>query len=124
MIGYTTVGTDKLEPSAKFYDELLKLVGAKRIMEADDFVAWGNSSEGAMFSIHLPADGKPFSVGNGVMIALKVKDQEQVKELHTRALELGGTDEGKPGFRAEGFYAAYFRDVDGNKLNAHCMVEA
>jgi catechol 2,3-dioxygenase-like lactoylglutathione lyase family enzyme len=34
--------------------------------------------------------------------------------------ELGGTDEGPPGLRGEGgegFYAAYFRDLDGNKLD-------
>jgi len=122
MIGYTTVGTDRLEDSAKFYDALLKLVGASRVMEANDYIAWGNSNDGAMFSIHLPADGKAASVGNGVMIALRSKTQEQVQELHHTALELGGVDEGAPGLRGEGFYAAYFRDLDGNKLNAHCIL--
>jgi len=123
MIGYTTVGSDDLKKSAKFYDNLLSLVGASRVMQADDFIAWGNSPEAPMFSIHLPADGKAASVGNGVMIALRAANQEEVKELHRKAIELGGADEGQPGFRAEGFYAAYFRDVDGNKLNAHCMVQ-
>lgn len=122
MIGYTTVGTDNLELSAIFYDKLLALLGATRVMEASDFIAWGNKAEGAMFSIHLPADGKAASVGNGVMIALRAKDQLQVKELYLKAIELGGVDEGEPGFRLDNFYAAYFRDVDGNKLNAHCMV--
>ncbi len=42
--------------------------------------------------------------------------------LHAKALELGGTDEGAPGPSGDGFYAAYFRDLDGNKLNAFCMV--
>ena len=37
--------------------------------------------------------------------------------MHARALELGGTDEGAPGERWPGFYAGYFRDLDGNKLN-------
>jgi predicted lactoylglutathione lyase len=43
--------------------------------------------------------------------------------MHRKALELGGADEGKPGVRAEGgegFYAAYFRDLDGNKLDVFC----
>ncbi|MDY0022677.1 MAG: VOC family protein, partial [Arenimonas caeni] len=41
--------------------------------------------------------------------------------LHAKALELGGTDEGAPGERFKGFYAGYFRDPDGNKLNFFCM---
>jgi hypothetical protein len=122
MIGYTTVGSNNLEHSATFYDGILKLVGASRVMEGDDFIAWGNSTDGAMFSIHLPANGESASIGNGVMIALKAKDQTQVEKIYTKALELGASDEGKPGFRMEGFYAAYFRDLDGNKLNVHCMV--
>ena len=32
-----------------------------------------------------------------------------------------GTDEGAPGPRGDQFYAGYFRDLDGNKLNAFCM---
>jgi len=122
MIGYTTVGTDNLNYSASFYDTVLTILDAKRIMQADDFVAWGNSAEQAMFSIHLPADGKAASVGNGVMIGLKAKDIAQVEALYQKALQLGAQDEGEPGYRAEGFYAAYFRDLDGNKLNIHCMV--
>ena len=122
MIGYTTIGSDNLEHSGAFYDELFALLGATRIMEEADLVAWGTSEAGTMFSIHLPADGKSASIGNGVMIALKAKDKKHVESLHLKALELGGADEGKPGFRSEGFYAAYFRDLDGNKLNVHCMV--
>ena len=41
--------------------------------------------------------------------------------LHKKALALGGKDEGAPGPRGDGFYAGYFRDLDGNKLNAFCM---
>ena len=55
------------------------------------------------------------------MVALVAKDSAQVDAIHAKALELGGSDEGKPGYRAEGFYAAYFRDPDGNKLNIHHM---
>lgn len=121
MIGYTTVGTDDLNKSAKFYDNLLALMGATRVMEQYDFIAWGNKSEGSLFSIHLPANGKSASVGNGVMIALKASDITQVQDLYNKAIELGGCDEGKPGYRFDGFYAAYFRDLDGNKLNVHFM---
>jgi len=69
----------------------------------------------------MPYDGKPASVGNGVMVALVVDSRDKVDRLHQKALELGGSDEGAPGPRGEGFYAGYFRDLDGNKLNAFCM---
>jgi predicted lactoylglutathione lyase len=43
-----------------------------------------------------------------------------VNTIYNKAIELGGTDEGPQGERMEGFYAAYFRDLDGNKLNIYC----
>ena len=55
------------------------------------------------------------------MVALAVESKEMVDALHARALELGGSDEGAPGSRSDTFYAAYFRDLDGNKLNAFFM---
>jgi predicted lactoylglutathione lyase len=122
MIGYTTVGTDNLKHSATFYDPLLASLGATRAMEADDFIAWGHTESATMFSIHLPADGHNATVGNGVMIALIAKDRQQVDAGYNLAIKLGAKDEGKPGPRGDsGFYAAYFRDFDGNKLNIHCM---
>ena len=122
MIGYTTVGTDDLEASAAFYDPLLALLGATRCMQAEDFIAWGTGSQSPMFSIHLPADGNRASVGNGVMIALCGVDVDQVQSVYNKALQLGAKDEGLPGARGDsGFYAGYFRDLDGNKLNVHCM---
>ena len=53
------------------------------------------------------------------MVALEASDRAQVDRLHALALDMGGTCEGAPGERFEGFYAAYFRDRDGNKLNAY-----
>ena len=55
------------------------------------------------------------------MVALQADSREQVDRVYAKALALGGTDEGPPGQRSEGFYAAYFRDPDGNKLNACYM---
>ena len=55
------------------------------------------------------------------MVAFEAKDKAQVDRLHAIAFAHGGSDEGAPGPRGEGFYAAYFRDPDGNKLNAFVM---
>ena len=122
MIGYVTIGTNNLERAAKFYDTLLAEIGASRMMESDRFVAWGVSPGAPGLGVTKPFDGKPATVGNGVMVALVVDSQAKVNAVYKKALELGGTDEGSPGPRGEGgFYAGYFRDLDGNKLNAFCM---
>ncbi len=122
MIGYVTVGTNDFAKASKFYDELFSVTGAKRTMEADTFIVWGHKLEEAGFSIVKPYDGKKATVGNGVMVALFAQNQEQVQALHKKAIELGGSCEGEPGLREDTFYAAYFRDLDGNKLNAFCVV--
>lgn len=122
MIGYTTLGTDDLVRSGQYYDALLVRMGGERAMQAEDFIAWSFGDGKSMFSVHLPADGGRPSAGNGVMVGLRVDTPEQVRALHHLALSLGGRDEGSPGPRNDqGFYAAYFRDPHGNKLNLHCF---
>jgi predicted lactoylglutathione lyase len=121
MIGYTTVGTNNLPRAADFYDALLGTIGAKRYMESDKFIAWIVSPKQPGFGVITPYNGQPATVGNGVMLALVMDSAAKVDALHKKALELGGTDEGAPGPRGEGFYAGYFRDLDGNKLNAFFM---
>jgi predicted lactoylglutathione lyase len=122
MIGYVTVGTNDLAKAASFYDALFGELGAGRFMEEETFIAWAVSPDKPAFSISKPFDGKPATVGNGVMIALALETPDQVKACYAKAIELGASDEGKPGNRGDsGFYAAYFRDLDGNKLNFFCM---
>lgn len=117
MIGYATLGTNRFEDSAAFYDALLAELGASRVMESDTTIIWATEMDQPALAIIKPFDGKPASVGNGSMIGLAMPGREQVEAVHARALELGGTNEGDPGVRGEGsFYAAYFRDLDGNKL--------
>jgi catechol 2,3-dioxygenase-like lactoylglutathione lyase family enzyme len=122
MIGYVTLGTNDLVRAAKFYDALLGEIGAKRIMEGDRFIAWGTGETSPALGLIRPFDGKPATVGNGVMVALAVDGRDKVKKLYDKAMQLGAKDEGKPGPRGDsGFYAGYFRDPDGNKLNFFCM---
>lgn len=122
MIGYITLGTNNMERAAAFYDALFTEIGAGRFMQEENFIAWAVSPDKPAFSISKPFDGGLATVGNGVMIALALETPEQVKSLYGKAIELGATDEGKPGNRGDnGFYAAYFRDLDGNKLNFFCM---
>lgn len=124
MLAYATLGTKDLPKAAAFYDAVLAPLGASRMMEEPDyFIAWGNSEQGAGLGITYPFDKQAATVGNGTMVALQGNSREQVDAVYAKALALGGSDEGAPGQRAPGFYAAYFRDLDGNKLNCCYMGE-
>jgi catechol 2,3-dioxygenase-like lactoylglutathione lyase family enzyme len=118
MIGYVSVGTNDKDRAAAFYDKLLGALGAKRVMEFERFILWSAGMDKPGLAIALPYDGQPATRGNGTMIAIAVNSREKVDEIYKLALELGGTDEGPPGPRGPTFYAGYFRDLDGNKLNA------
>lgn len=126
MIGYATLGSDNIERARAFYDALMGELGAKRIMEFGDdlggFTLWGTSFDKPGLAVTRPHNQQPAVAGNGNMIALTVTERSQVDALYALALSLGGSCEGEPGLRGEegpqAFYAAYFRDPDGNKLCA------
>ena len=121
MIGYVTLGTNDLERAAKFYDAVAAEMGTTRMMEWPGAIAWGTPGGGAGIGLTKPFNGEAASVGNGAMVALEASSREQIHRLHEIALANGGSCEGPPGPRGEAFYAAYFRDPDGNKLNAFLM---
>lgn len=124
MIGYVTLGTNDLARNAPFYDAIAAAMGVGRMMEFDSFIAWGEMGGAAGVALTQPFDGQPATVGNGTMVALQVDSAEKVREIYDIALSHGGSDEGAPGPRGDdGFYAAYFRDPEGNKLNVFAMVK-
>jgi predicted lactoylglutathione lyase len=117
MIGYVTLGTNDLERATAFYDELLAVIGARRFMEEETFIAWATAPDKPGLSVTYPYDGGRATPGNGTMVALAVDSKEMVHKVYDKAIELGAQDEGPAGPRSEWFYAGYFRDLDGNKLN-------
>ena len=121
MIGYVTLGTNDLPRAAAFYDALLAEVGAKRLWESEQGIAWGVALDKPGLGVMKPYDGKPATMGNGTMVALVVLRPDQVDAIYNKAMALGAKDEGPAGPRGTGFYAGYFRDLDGNKLNVFCM---
>jgi len=117
MIGYALVGSNDLQRAKAFYDELLKPLGAAPLFEhPSGGRVYGKTAPA--FGVVGPFDGKPATVGNGTMISFIADTNDQVRAVFAKAVELGGTDEGAPGWRGDpgGFYGAYFRDLDGNKL--------
>jgi predicted lactoylglutathione lyase len=126
MIGYITVGSNDLEKSRAFYDALMPVIGAGRIMEfGDNFTMYGTGMNRPGLAVCKPFDGNAATAGNGNMASIACESRAKVDALHAKAMELGGTDEGAPGVRGEegdqAFYGAYFRDPDGNKLAAFCI---
>jgi len=124
MIGYVTIGTNDMARATKFYSAVLAELDpdVKVLMDMGRLKMLGKP--GAVnLAICTPFDGKAASVGNGVMVALAADSPAKVDAAYKKALELGGSDEGAPGRRGgdKGPYIAYFRDPDGNKLNAICM---
>ena len=125
MIGYVTLGTNDLPRAATFYDAIAKHFGVGRMMEFDTFIAWGEMGGAPGVAATLPFNEQAATAGNGTMVALQVDRPEQVQAVYDTALSHGGSDEGPPGPRGDdGFYAGYFRDPDGNKLNVFCMTQA
>ncbi|MEO6433148.1 MAG: VOC family protein [Sphingomicrobium sp.] len=122
MIGYVTLGTNDREKSAAFYDAICGELGQGRMFDTPTFIAWGEAGGATGIGLTKPFDGQPATIGNGVMVAFEAKSSDQVDKLYQLALANGGTDEGAPGDRGGGFYAGYFRDPDGNKLNAFLFV--
>ena len=121
MIGYVTLGTNNIDRAAKFYDALLGEIGAKRMMEGDNFIAWGTGMSSPGLGVIKPHNGLQATWGNGTMVALVMDSKEKVDKIYKKAISLGAIDEGAAGPRGENFYAGYFRDPDGNKLNCFWM---
>ena len=119
MIGYVTLGTNDLPRAAAFYDALFAEMGAKRLWDTDRGIGWGTAMNMPSLGLLKPFNGEPATVGNGTMIALMVDSRDKVDTLYKKAMALGATDEGAAGPRGEGFYAGYFRDLDGNKLSVY-----
>jgi predicted lactoylglutathione lyase len=123
MIGYVTVGSNDLDKSRNFYDALMPVIGAGRMMEfGDNFTMYGTGMGKPGFAVCKPYNGNAATAGNGNMASIACDSRAKVDALYAKAIELGGTCEGPPGVRGDegpqAFYGAYFRDPDGNKLAA------
>ena len=116
MLAYATIGTADLDKAKAYYLGLLEDMGAKVVMDVGRLVALGTDQGGAMLALCTPFDEGACSPGNGNMIAIAPGSKEMVDKLYAKAIEMGGSDEGEPGQRMDGFYGAYFRDPDGNKI--------
>jgi predicted lactoylglutathione lyase len=126
MLGYITLGSNDIQRSKNFYSQLMPVIGGKELMKfSENFIIYGVSMDKTAIAVTTPHNGEAATPGNGNMAAIVVLERAQVDALYSKALELGATCEGPAGLRGDegpmAFYAAYFRDPDGNKLCAYRM---
>ena len=116
MLGYCTIGVSDMDRAVAFYDALLGELGAQQLMGMDRIKLYGTDPGSGMLAICIPYNEEAHDPGNGNMAALQAGTREVVESAYAKALQLGASDEGAPGERGPGFYGAYVRDLDGNKL--------
>lgn len=112
-MNYFVVGTNDMIAAQSFYNALFSSFGLQSMSPSERMTYWVGDE--FAFAVAIPFDENPATVGNGMMVGFAVGGAEDVTKTHARALELGGTCEGKPGQRGPKF-SAYVRDLDGNKL--------
>ena len=125
MFSHVTVGTNDLAAASAFYDALLIPLGLRRRHVTPDggppSACWVSpKSVLPRFYVYVPFDRAVASVGNGSMVAFLAPTVEAVNASYLAGIEAGGRDEGPPGERARygvGYYGAYLRDPDGNKVH-------
>lgn len=119
ILSHVSHGTDDLERAARFYDRVLGTIGARRLYEHADAIAWGRSWP--EFWVNRPLDGQGSTVGNGNHVAFFAASRAEVDAFHAAALTAGAQDEGAPGARPEygaPYYGCFVRDPDGHKIEA------
>jgi catechol 2,3-dioxygenase-like lactoylglutathione lyase family enzyme len=124
VISHVSLGTNDYSRSKAFYDAVLGTLQIGCLMEAPGGAGYGRKHP--EFWITAPYDGGSANAGNGVHVCFFANSIDEVKAFHAKALELGGKDDGAPGIRPEytaGYYAAFVRDLDGNKIEAMLFVK-
>ncbi len=126
MIHHVSLGVSDLERAAAFYDAVLTPLGYRRTLEVEGLaIAYGEKSP--EFWIGGPLDrSRPASAGNGTHVAFAAPSPEAADRFHAAALERGADDDGAPGPRPQygpGYYGAFVRDPDGNKIEA-CLIQS
>jgi catechol 2,3-dioxygenase-like lactoylglutathione lyase family enzyme len=124
VISHVSLGTNDYPRAKAFYDAVLATLQIGCVMDFPGGAGYGRAFP--EFWIQSPHDGGRASAGNGVHVSFLANTINEVEAFHAKALQLGGQDEGAPGYRPEytpRYYAAFVRDLDGNKIEAMLMVE-
>lgn len=125
MIDHVSVAVRDLQAATRFYETVLAPIGLAKLESRPATVGFGKTYP--EFWINLRDDMAPAAPGNGAHVCFRARSTGMVEAFHAAALAVGGADDGAPGLRSqhgEGYYAAYIRDADGNRIEAVTFVDA
>jgi catechol 2,3-dioxygenase-like lactoylglutathione lyase family enzyme len=120
MIDHISVAVRDLSKAASFYAAVLGALGMTKLREWPD-AAIGFGKKYPEFWINVRKATDRVADDSGIHICLRAPDTAAVDAFHAAAIEAGGTSDGEPGLRPHyyaGYYAAFIRDPDGNRIEA------
>jgi catechol 2,3-dioxygenase-like lactoylglutathione lyase family enzyme len=119
MIDHVSIAVRDLAASARFYEAVLSALGHAKLVARPHTVGFGKRYP--EFWLNHRPDMAPAAPGTGAHVCLRAASKDAVDAFHASALREGGQSDGAPGARpdyAPGYYAAFIRDADGNKVEA------
>ena len=119
MIDHVSVAVRDVAAAVDFYEAVLAPLGFAKLDGRATSVGFGKRYP--EFWINQRASLAPIAPDSGAHIALRAASAEAVEAFHAAALAAGGACDGPPGLRpqhGEGYYAAFIRDPDGNRIEA------
>lgn len=124
MIDHVSITVSELASAARFYEALLGVLGHKRLVTRERTIGFGKTYPELW--LNLREGAAPLAPDSGFHVALRARDMATVRAFHEAAVANGGTCDGAPGPRAAtnpGYYAAFIRDADGNRIEAVTFVD-
>jgi catechol 2,3-dioxygenase-like lactoylglutathione lyase family enzyme len=119
MIDHISISVRDLEAAARFYEAVLGAIGYARLRNRPATVGFGKRYPEFWLN-HRPGM-PPVGPDTGMHICVRAPDVDTVRRFHAAALAAGATSDGEPGPRpqySEGYYAAFIRDPEGNRIEA------
>ena len=128
MIDHVSIAVRDLTRASAFYEAVLARIGYAKLEVRSTTIGFGKRY--AEFWLNLRADmfvlpSDSGAQNNGVHVCLRAPTAAAVDGFHAAALAAGGASDGAPGLRPHhggGYYAAFIRDLDGNRIEAVTFV--
>jgi catechol 2,3-dioxygenase-like lactoylglutathione lyase family enzyme len=125
MIDHVSIAVRDLAASSRFYEAVLATLGYEKLADRPATVGFGKKYP--EFWLNERRNMKPVDADSGAHICLRARDVETVQAFHAAALKAGGISDGAPGPRSGqvgGYYAAFIRDPEGNRVEAATFTAA
>jgi catechol 2,3-dioxygenase-like lactoylglutathione lyase family enzyme len=125
MIDHISIAVRELDRATRFYERVLGAIGYAKLEVRPATVGFGKKYP--EFWINLRSAMTPIAADSGAHVGLRVRSTELVDAFHAAVLAGGGTSDGAPGLRpqhGEGYYAAFIRDPDGNRIEAVTFLQS